>query len=426
MTPIIDTPTLSAACRRLAAAEFVTVDTEFIRETTFWPRLCLIQVAGPDETVLIDALASGLDLAPFFDLMRDPDVMKVFHAARQDVEIVVHLGGFVPTPMFDTQVAAMVCGFGDSISYDQLVQKVCGIALDKSDRFTDWARRPLTDSQLAYAAADVTHLRVVYAHLRAMLDKQGRTDWVAEEMAVLTSPATYRTEPEAAWERLKLRVRKPAELIVLKELAAWREREAQSRDVPRSRILKDDAIYEIAAQQPRDVAALGRLRMIPKGFERSRTGEEIVATVLRALEIPRAQWPELPKGRVVPEGSAAAVELLKVLLRLTAERQGVAAKVLATVDDLESIAIDDEADVPALRGWRRDLFGETALRLKQGEIALGFDGKRVTIVEAEVPRAARSGDGARRNRRRRRGGEGADGAALDGADGAAAGDEAAG
>ncbi|MGH2340238.1 ribonuclease D [Segnochrobactraceae bacterium EtOH-i3] len=401
MTPIIDTPTLSAACQRLAAADFVTVDTEFIRETTFWPRLCLIQVAGPDETILIDALAAGIDLAPFFDLMRNPGVMKVFHAARQDIEIVVHLGGFVPAPMFDTQVAAMVCGFGDSISYDQLVQKVCGIALDKSDRFTDWARRPLTDSQLAYAAADVTHLRVVYAHLNAMLEKQGRTEWVAEEMAVLTSPSTYRTEPEAAWERLKLRVRKPVELIVLKELAAWREREAQSRDVPRSRILKDDAIYEIAAQQPRDISALGRLRMIPKGFERSRTGEEIVATVLRALEIPRAQWPELPKGRVVPEGSAAAVELLKVLLRLTAERQGVAAKVLATVDDLESIAIDDEADVAALRGWRRDLFGETALRLKHGEIALGFDGKRVTIVEAEVPQVARAGEGARRNRRRR-------------------------
>ncbi len=409
MTPITDTSTLAAACHRLAGAEFLTVDTEFIRETTFWPRLCLIQVAGPDEAVLIDALADGIDLAPFFDLMRDTRVMKVFHAARQDVEIVVHLGGFVPAPMFDTQVAAMVCGFGDSISYDQLVQKVTGVTLDKSDRFTDWARRPLTDSQLAYAAADVTHLRVVYAHLKAMLEKQGRTDWVAEEMAVLTSPATYRTEPDAAWERLKLRVRKPPELIVLKELAAWREREAQSRDVPRSRILKDDAIYEIAAQQPRDVAALGRLRMIPKGFERSRTGEEIVATVQRALEIPRALWPELPKGRVVPEGAAAAVELLKVLLRLVAERQGVAAKVLATVDDLEAIAIDDNADVPALRGWRRDLFGDTALRLKQGEIALGFDGKRVAIVDAEVPRATRGTDGARRNRRRRRGGDGADG-----------------
>lgn len=406
MTPITDTPTLAAACHRLAASDFVTVDTEFIRESTFWPRLCLIQIAGPDETVLIDALADGIDLAPFFDLMRNPAVMKVFHAARQDVEIVVHLGGFVPVPMFDTQVAAMVCGFGDSISYDQLVQKVCGIALDKSDRFTDWARRPLTDSQLAYAAADVTHLRVVYAHLKGMLEKMNRTDWVAEEMAVLTSPATYRTEPEAAWERLKLRVKKPAELMVMKELAAWREREAQSRDVPRSRVLKDDAIYEIASQQPRDIAALGRLRMIPKGFERSRTGEEIVATVLRALEIPRAQWPEMPKGRVVPEGSAAAIELLKVLLRLIAERQGVAAKVLATVDDLEAIASDDEADVPALTGWRRELFGDMALRLKQGEIALGFDGKRVTIVESAIPRAARAADTGRRPRRRRRSSEG--------------------
>ena len=267
---ISTTEDLSAACAALAAHDYVAVDTEFLRETTFWPKLCVVQLAGPDTAVVVDALADGLDMTPFLDLMRNERVMKVFHSGRQDIEIVFNMGGFVPHPVFDTQVAAMVCGFGDSISYDQLVQRVSGHHIDKSSRFTDWTRRPLTQKQYDYALSDVTHLRDAYHHLKNRLAEQGRTDWVAEEMEVLTSHETYDLDPENAWTRLKLRVKKPIELAILKELAAWREREARAKDVPRSRIIKDDTIYEIAADQPRDTAALGNLRSLSKGFERSR------------------------------------------------------------------------------------------------------------------------------------------------------------
>jgi ribonuclease D len=263
MEVITKTKDLAAACQRLATNDYVTVDTEFLRETTFWPKLCVIQMAGTEMAFIVDALAEGLDLEPFFDLMRDDSVTKVFHAARQDIEIIYHLGGLIPAPLFDTQVAAMVCGFGDSISYDQLVYKVTGARIDKSSRFTDWARRPLTAKQLDYALADVTHLRDAFQFLKANLAEQNRTHWVQDEMTVLTSVATYRTDPDQAWKRLKLRVRKPVELAVMMEVAAWRETEAQNRDVPRSRVIKDDAIYELAAQQPVTTEALGRLRTIP-------------------------------------------------------------------------------------------------------------------------------------------------------------------
>ncbi|MEP0508443.1 MAG: ribonuclease D, partial [Aurantimonas coralicida] len=272
MHTITTTAELSEACSRLAAAEFVTVDTEFIRETTFWPELCLIQMASDDLAVLVDPLADGLDLAPFFDLMRDERIVKVFHAARQDVEIIHKLGNIIPVPLFDTQVAAMVCGFGESIAYDQLVARTTDGRIDKTSRFTDWRRRPLSDQQLAYALADVTYLRDVYRFLSAQLAEKGRTRWVDEEMAVLTDPATYDLHPDDAWRRLKLRVRKPIELQILKEVAAWREREAREADKPRGRILKDDAIYEIAQQAPTDEQSLSRLRTIPRGFERSNAG----------------------------------------------------------------------------------------------------------------------------------------------------------
>jgi len=387
MTMITTSEALAGLCSRLAASDYVTVDTEFLRETTFWPKLCVVQLADANEAAVVDALAPGMDLAPFFELMRNPRVMKVFHAARQDIEIVWHLGGLIPHPVFDTQIAAMVCGFGDSISYDQLVGRVTGCQIDKTQRFTDWSHRPLSKDQIDYALADVTHLREVYTYLKANLAEQGRTDWVAEEMEVLVSEDTYRSEPQDAWQRLKMRVKKPRDLAVMKELAAWREREAQGRDVPRSRVIKDDAIYEIATQQPTDQAALARLRTIPKGFERSRSGEDILAAVRRALDLPRDQLPRLPKGRQVPEGAGAAVDLLKVLLKLVSEQHGVAAKVVATTDDLEAIASEgDRADVPALKGWRRDLFGEAALKIQSGEIALTFDGKRVAMVDAP-PRA---------------------------------------
>jgi ribonuclease D len=380
MDLITTTDQLVAACARAAKHPYVTVDTEFLRETTYYPLLCVAQMASPDEAVVIDALAEGIDLAPFFDLMADEKVTKVFHAARQDIEIVWNLARKIPHPIVDTQVAAMVLGYGDSISYDQLVQRITGDTLDKSNRFTDWTRRPLSDAQITYALSDVTHLRAVYLRLAEDLEKRGRSSWVEAEMDVLTSPDTYRADPDRAWERLKSRVRKPKELAVLIEVAAWREREAQARDVPRGRVLKDDVIGDIAIQAPTTTERLGHLRSLPKGFERSRWGEQILEAVRRGLERDQKTLPRLERFRPAING-AATVELLKVLLRMTAERHGVAAKVIATVDELDRIAADDEADVPAMRGWRRELFGEKALALKHGRLALAVDKGKVVTVE---------------------------------------------
>jgi ribonuclease D len=380
MKPIVDTAELAAVCARMAKHPFITVDTEFLRETTYYPLLCVAQMATTDEAVVVDALAEGLDLKPFFELLSDEKVVKVFHAARQDIEIVWNMSQSIPHPIFDTQVAAMVLGYGDSISYDQLVQRITGDTLDKSSRFTDWTRRPLSDHQLKYAVSDVTHLRDVYLKLSADLAARGRADWVEAEMSVLTSPETYRMDPERAWERLKSRVRKPKELAVLIEVAAWREREAQSRDVPRGRVIKDDVIGDIAVQAPTSIEQLGKLRSLPKGFERSRWGEDIVAAVKRALARDPKDLPRLDRFRPAQNG-AATVELLKVLLRMVAEKHGVAAKVIATVDDLDRIVADDDADVPALKGWRRELFGMSALALKHGKLALALEKGRVVSIE---------------------------------------------
>jgi ribonuclease D len=371
---------LAAVCSRMGKHPFVTVDTEFLRETTYYPLLCVAQMASPEEAVVIDALATGIDLGPFFALLANENVIKVFHAARQDIEIVWNMARTIPHPIVDTQVAAMVLGYGDSISYDQLVQRITGDTLDKSHRFTDWTRRPLSDAQIAYAVSDVTHLREVYLKLAADLERQGRNNWVEAEMDVLTSPDTYRADPERAWERLKSRVRKPKELAVLIEVAAWREREAQSRDVPRGRVIKDDVIGDIAVQAPTTIERLGHLRSLPKGFERSRWGEQIIEAVKRGIERDHKTLPRLDRFRPAANG-AAIVELLKVLLRMTAERHGVAAKVIATVDDLDRIAADDKADVPAMKGWRRELFGEKALALKHGRLALAIDKGKVVTVE---------------------------------------------
>ncbi len=382
--PIItDTATLSAFCGRLSTAPFVTVDTEFMRESTFWAQLCLIQMAGPGEAAIIDPLAEGIDLSPFYRLMADERVVKVFHAARQDIEIFVKQADAVPHPLFDSQIAAMVCGYGDQVSYDQLVYRVTGDQIDKSSRFTDWSHRPLSAKQTTYAISDVTHLRDVYRALSAQLAEQDRTTWLDEEMAVLSDINTYRTHPEDAWQRLKLRVKKPRQLAVLQALAAWREREAQGRDVPRGRVLKDDAIYEVALQQPRDMEALGRLRSIPKGFERSSVGRAILATVESVFEMPESALPRVPRPRPAPEHSSAAAELLKVLLKMVAEEQGVAARIIASTEDLERIAADDRADVPALKGWRRQLFGEQALALKHGDLALSMSRRGVVAVALE-------------------------------------------
>lgn len=378
MDLITTTDELASACLRLAAHPFVTVDTEFLRETTYYPKLCLIQIASPDEAVLVDPLADGLDLAPFMTLMTDQNVVKVFHAARQDLEIVWMLGRVLPTPLFDTQVAAMVCGYGDSVGYEQLVNDLARARIDKSSRFTDWSRRPLSEAQLVYAESDVTHLRDIYLALKADLAASGREGWVAEEMAVLNSPGTYEVRPENAWQRLKGRLRKPRELAVLIELAAWREREAQHRDVPRQRVLKDDALMDIVQRAPRSAEALGELRSVPNGFERSRAGGEVLAAVERALAIDPRTLPRLERERGRPS-NAAVLDLLKVLLKATAEAERVAPKIIASSDDLEEIAADDEADVPALKGWRRALFGEKALALKNGTLALRIVRGRVTV-----------------------------------------------
>ncbi|WP_439356906.1 ribonuclease D [Bradyrhizobium sp. DASA03007] len=380
MDLITTTADLAAACSRLAKHPVITVDTEFLRETTYYPLLCVVQMASAEEAVVIDALAEGIDLKPFFELMGNEGVLKVFHAARQDIEIIWHQAGIIPHPVFDTQVAAMVLGYGDSIAYDQLVEKVTGHRPDKTHRFTDWSRRPLTKEQMHYAVSDVTHLRDVFAALDADLKKRRRSEWVSIEMEVLTSPRTYDFHPERAWERLKTRVRKPKDLAVLMEVAAWREQEAQSRDVPRGRVLRDEAISDIATHAPTTLDKLAHLRSVPKGFEKSKWGADIVAAVERGLARDFSTLPKLEKPRNNSNG-AAIVELLKVLLRMTAERHAVASKVIATVDHLEEIAASDEADVPALRGWRRELFGDAALKLKRGELALAIEKGRVVGVQ---------------------------------------------
>jgi ribonuclease D len=379
MPLIATTQDLTAVCERLARHPFVTFDTEFMRETTFYPKLCLIQLASADEVVLVDPLAKGIDLAPFFALMRDQRVVKVVHSGRQDLEILWNLDRCIPAPLFDTQVAAMVCGYGDSVSYEQLAHDLATARIDKSSRFTDWSKRPLNAAQLDYARADVTHLRLVYVALARQLASSGRTHWLANEMEILTSPDTYRAHPQDAWQRLKGRVRKARELGILIELAAWREREAQSRDVPRGRVLKDDAIIDVATAAPRSVEALAQLRSIPSGFERSRSGPEIIAAVERGLACDPKSLPPLERSNR-RSFNQATVELLKVLLKMVSEQEGVAAKVLATVDDLEAIAADDAADVPALQGWRNELFGSRALALKHGKLALGVEDGKVIAV----------------------------------------------
>jgi ribonuclease D len=409
MQIIETTEHLAALAERLSRADFVTVDTEFMRETTFWPKLCLVQVASPEDSAIIDPLAPGLSLDPLFSLLGEPQVMKVFHAARQDIEIFHHLSGRVPSPIFDTQVAAMVLGFGDSIAYDQLVQRVTGGAVDKSSRFTDWAARPLSEAQLAYALADVTHLRDIYVHLRDALAERERTDWVAEEMALLASAETYDVKPEDAWRRLKARARSPVELAVLQEIAALREREARERDVPRNRVMKDEVIYEIALARPRTAEAMGKLRAAGKGFERSRLGQAAVAIVNEVLARPADRLPEIERKKASIEGATSAVELMKVLLKLTAEAHGVAPKVIATVDDLEAIVSGEET--PALAGWRRAVFGEAALRLKAGEIGIAFDGRSLRTIDCERPvNPLPSAPGRGRRRKKRRGGDGETGA----------------
>ncbi len=373
---------LTSACRRLSTSEFIAVDTEFMREQTFWPQLCLVQLASPEEALIVDPMARDIDLSAFWELMANERVTKVFHAARQDIEIVFAKTGLVPRPVFDTQIAAMVCGFGESISYVNLVKKVTGVDLDKSSRFTDWSRRPLSEKQLTYALADVTHLRDVYLHLKAEIEAADRSGWLNEEMGVLTDHKTYESHPEQAWQRLKLRVKNRKSLAVLMELAAWRERLAQSQDVPRARILRDEALYDIANQAPTSADQMSELRTLSEGFSRSQRARDIVEAVKRGLDRDLKTVPAVARGQQLSAESMALVDLLRVLLKASAARHRVAPRLIAGSDDLERIALEEEPDIPVLKGWRRRLFGEDALRLKRGEIALTLDKGEVVAIPA--------------------------------------------
>ncbi len=383
MELITTTKALEALCAALADDRFITVDTEFMRETTYWPDLCLIQMAGENLSGLIDPMAAGIDLAPFFALMNNERVLKVFHAARQDIEIMVHRSGVVPHPVFDTQIAAMVCGFGDQVGYEAIVRKLAHAQIDKSSRFTDWSRRPLSEKQLAYALSDVTHLRTVYERLKEELDKTGREAWLAEEMDILTSPATYRTEPEDAWKRIKVRLKSKKQLGVLVAVSAWREHEARVKNVPRGRIVKDDALAEIAVQMPQNREALGHLRALPRGFATSRVGDAILAAVKEGLTRDPKSLPHLEGGRdEMSDGAQAAAEVLKLALKVVCEREGLAPKLIASSTEIDALAEDDAADVPLMHGWRREVFGNVALDLKAGRATIGFRDGRVAIVPA--------------------------------------------
>lgn len=379
---VTDTDALAALCARLREEDFVTVDTEFMREKTYWPELCVVQLAGERDVAVVDVLAPGLDLAPLGELLADERVVKVFHAARQDVEIFLLRYGATPRPMFDTQIAAMVAGFGDQASYDSLVRALAHAQIDKAHRFSDWAARPLSPAQIAYAAADVTHLRRVYRALRDRLQREDRLDWVGEEMAALTDPANYRTDPETVWEKLRPRTNNRRFLAALRAAAAWREREAQRVNVPRQRLVRDESLLEIAATMPQDAAGLARARGVSEGFARGKSGAGLLAALAEARALPDEALPELPREKQGPPASPALVALLKVLLAAKAEEHSVAPKLIANGEDIDRIACHDGQQVQALSGWRRKVFGEDALALCSGRLALGVDGKRIRLIPA--------------------------------------------
>jgi ribonuclease D len=380
MDLITDNGGLAEFCQRQHGADFIAVDTEFMRERTFWPILCLVQIAGPSEAAAIDTMAEGIDLKPLLALMNDAATPKVFHAARQDLEIFFFLSGQVPHPVFDTQIAAMVCGFGDSVSYETLVKRLAGASLDKASRFTDWAHRPLTERQLKYALADVVHLRTVYERLQQKLTGNGRAAWFEEEMADLVDPGLYRTEPDLAWRRFRLRGRADRRfLAVLRAVAAWREAAAQQRDLPRGRIMRDEAVIEIATHVPRSIDQLARTRSLPKGVADGRLGQEILDAVASGLADPNPP-PPAPAKPELPSGLGPLVELFRVLLKQRCEDFEVAQKLVASADDLEAIAATDDAPVRALHGWRHEVFGHDALALKHGKLALTAGNNRIELV----------------------------------------------
>jgi len=373
---------LAALCERLRSEPYVTVDTEFMRERTYWPELCVVQLGGRSDVAVVDALAPNLDLAPLGALLADTAVVKVFHAARQDVEIFLQMFGAVPVPLFDTQVAAMVAGFGDQVGYDSLVAGLAGGQIDKAHRFSDWSARPLSPAQVAYAAADVTYLRTVYERLTIRLGEEGRLAWVSEEMAALAEPATYRPDPVTMWERLRPRTTNRRMLGTLRAAAAWREREAQRINIPRQRLVRDESLLEIAATAPTDTDQLSRIRGITRGFADSATGQSLIAAIAEAAALPEHELPEAKAARDGPRPSPALVALLKVLLAEKAESHDVAPRLLASSEEIDRLATEDNPDVPALHGWRLGVFGEDALALKQGRIALGVNGRRIKLIRS--------------------------------------------
>ncbi len=381
MQIITNTADLTSLVSRLREHPYVTIDTEFLRESTFWPILCLVQIASDDESAVIDPMAKGIDLGPLFELMGNESVLKVFHAGRQDLEIFFHLNGEVPKPIFDTQVAAMVCGFGESVGYDTVVSKITGQSIDKSSRFTDWSRRPLSDRQLKYAEADVTHLRDVYKFLSKKLKETKREEWVLSEMEILRSAETYFIPPENVWRRIKFRNNQPKFLGILQSIAAWREEQAHKQDVPRNRIMRDEALLEIASNPPKNKEALSHVRGLGKKFAEGKMGNGLLEAVNKGVTLPPDQCPRLQKKEPLPKGTGPLMDLLKVLLKLRSEENDVAQKLICNTADLEKIAIDSNADVPALKGWRREVFGEDALSLKDGKIALASEARKIKIIQ---------------------------------------------
>ena len=384
MITITTTEDLAAFCARAAQAPYVTLDTEFLRERTYYAKLCLLQMAipgdGDDTAVLVDPIAGRLSLEPLYDLFRNTAVVKVFHAARQDLEIFFVDAGVFPEPLFDTQVAAMVCGFGEQVGYETLVRRIAKASLDKTSRFTDWSRRPLSDAQKVYALADVTHLRVIYEHLKRDLDRSGRGPWVEEEHRALVTPDTYIVRPEDAWERIRTRTGSPRFLAILRELARFREEYAQRTDVPRTRVMKDDVLLELASTKPVTPEDLSRSRLLQREGRKGEVAEGILAAVKRALDLPQDALPRPDTSRDHMQVNGALADLLRVLLKARAEQAGVAVKLIASASELDEIAAG-RRDLPSLKGWRHEVFGADALRLCEGRLALRAVGQAVDVVE---------------------------------------------
>lgn len=376
---------LNKFCTQVENGAYITVDTEFIRDKTYFPKLCLIQIAGSGQAAVIDPLAAQLSLEPVFELLKKPDLIKVFHACRQDIEIFYLLSGVIPVNIFDTQVAASVCGYGESVSYETLVNKIVGQELDKSSRFTDWSARPLSEKQLDYALSDVTHLCTIYENLQLQLEKTKRTSWVTEEHLPLYDHTLYQIEPQNSWKRLKYGTMRPKHLAVLRELAQWREIEARKNDVPRGRILKDEALVELASAIPRKIADLTRMRSVDKNLSKGRA-DEVFACVERALASPQTEWPQISKSRKPPENITSLIAMLQLLLKVKADVHGIAASMIADKDDLEAIALG-KSEITVLQGWRYDVFGKKAQLLIEGKLKLSLNAKTKQVVFEEVESA---------------------------------------